>query len=121
MSTETPSTSAEQSDEEIVELRRELAALRRRVTELEQRINSTSTLPPAASDYRDARVLDVLSRGQTLHLRQLRSIYFDLTDIRDKETVRDRIKDLVESEVFEKVGQQRWRYVASSPADGSDS
>jgi hypothetical protein len=103
------------SGDEVAELRRELAELRKRVSELESRLaHSSSTLPPAASDYGDARVLDVLESGQTVHLRDLRRLYFEHTDIRDGDTVRDRIQDLVESSAFEPAAKhQRWTYLGS--------
>ena len=76
-------------------LREEIEALRERVTELESHVaTGSSTLPPAASDYRDARVLEALDQGETVPLRK-------------------RIKTIAESEAFKKTGQQRWKYVGS--------
>lgn len=95
-------------------LREEIEALRERVAELESHVaTGSSTLPPAASDYRDARVLEALDQGETVPLRKLRELYLDLTDVRESDTLRKRIKTIAESEAFEKTGQQRWKYVGS--------
>lgn len=96
------------------DVREEIEALRERVAELEAQVGTgSSTLPPAASDYRDARVLEAIDVGDDVHLRDIRELYTDRTDIRDGETLRDRVKDLVESEAFDHVGTQRWRYLGS--------
>lgn len=104
--TSTPTAGATVED-----LRREVEQLRERVAELESQVGpGGSALPPAASDYRDARVLDPLDAGDTVHLHDLRELYRSRTDIRDDSTLRERIKDLVETEAFEQIGKQRWRY-----------
>jgi hypothetical protein len=96
---------------EIEALREELARLRDRVAELEERVDpSGSTLPPAARDYRDARVLEAITAGETVSARDLHALYREHTDIRSKQKRRDRVKDLVTSETFVDVGTRRWRY-----------
>lgn len=96
----------------VEDLRDELEALRDRVAELEAQVGpGGSSLPAVASDYRDARVLEAIDVGDEVHLRDLRALFLDRTDIRDDGTLRDRIKDLVESEAFDNVGTQRWEYL----------
>jgi hypothetical protein len=113
------STASNDVDDEVVSLRREVETLRNglrdlrdRVYELEEQMGAGgSSLPPIASDYRDARVLEALSPGETVDLQQLQDLYQQRTDIREGDTLRSRVKDLVESEGFEEEGFQRWRYL----------
>jgi hypothetical protein len=95
-------------------LRAELEALRERVATLEAQVSAgPSTLPSVASDYRDARVLEALDEGDKVHLHELRELYLDRTDIRDDATLRARIKDIAQSDAFERAGTQCWRYCGS--------
>lgn len=98
--------------DDVEALRWELAELRDRVDILENQLeSSSSTLPPVASDYRDARVLEALDVGDVPTLSTLRTLYEERTDISDDSTLRDRVKHLVQSEAFEEAGSRRWRYL----------
>lgn len=90
----------------------EVERLEERVAELEAQDGSpsSSTLPEGATDYRDARVIEALTPGETVTPRRLRDLYRDRTDIRDSDTLRDRTKALVGREPFEPTGQSTWRF-----------
>lgn len=97
-------------NDDLEALRQEVEQLRERVADLEDRVQSSSTLPPAAKDYRDARVLDALEPGEIVTLRQFHQLFREHTDIRNEETLRERTKNLAESDAFENVGHRRWQY-----------
>jgi hypothetical protein len=120
MSTEPDATGADR-DEEIAALRREVEYLHDRLDELEARLGpGPSSLPPAASDHRDARVLEALTRGETVGVKGLHTLYDERTDVRDDAVRRDRVKDLVETPAFERVDTRTWRYLGPA-TDGGDS
>jgi len=111
--------SRDRLEQRIAALEEEHSRLRDRIDELERKLDSeSSALPAAASDYRDARVLDGLQVGDEPRLSTLQTLYLGRTDIRDDETLRDRIEDLVESPAFETIGYQQWRYLGPKDADG---
>ncbi|WP_136690071.1 hypothetical protein [Halorhabdus amylolytica] len=115
-STDDPATTTIDSDvealrAEVASLHKELAEAKQRITALEDRLENGSTLPPGAADHRDARVLEAIEPGDVVQLRTLRSLYEDRTDIRDEETLRERIKDLTRRDAFELVGRQHWQYL----------
>lgn len=101
--------------ERVDRLEREVATLRAQIEE--DADTASSTLPPGASDYRDARVLEALAPGDTVGPGTLQDLYRDRTDVRDRETLRERIKSLVERGPFEHASRRRWRYVP----EGGDS
>jgi hypothetical protein len=106
-------------EQRVAALERENERLRDRIDDLEDQLSPDSpTFSPAASDYRDARVLEALDAGDKLRLSTLRSLYLERTDIQYDKTLRDRVKNLVESDAFEEIGHQRWRYIGT--ADESD-
>jgi hypothetical protein len=97
--------------DDVAALREEVARLRDRVDALEEQVGAgTSSLPPAAKDYRDARVLKALDAGDVVPLQRLRTLYQERSDVRDADTLRDRVESLVSSDAFENIGMQRWRY-----------
>jgi hypothetical protein len=106
-------TASNQSlEQRVAALESETERLRNRVAELEEQLGpGPSTLPSAASDYRDARVLEALDVGDEPRLSTLRALYEERTDIRDRSTLRDRVEGLAESDAFDQVGYQRWRYL----------
>jgi len=116
-STEQPTDQIEALREEIDQLHLELAKARQRITDLEERVESSSTLPPAASDWRDARVLDALEEGDYLSVTEFRDLIKSRTDVREQETVTERLKGLVKSDAFETAGTRRWRYIGSTGGD----
>jgi len=96
--------------DDVAALREEVARLRDRVDALEDQIGGSSTLPRHAKDYRDARVLAALDAGDEVHLDRIRTLYQERSDVRDADTLRDRVRDLVQTEAFTPTGRQRWRY-----------
>lgn len=91
------------------------------VAELEAQVGpSDSTLPPEASDYRDARVLEALSPGERVRVSTLHELYDERTDIRDRDVRRSRVKDLVESAAFTRTDDRVWRY-RDVATDGGES
>lgn len=104
--------------DDVERLRQEVRELRDRVADLEAQVDQSSsttsmersTLPPAAKDYRDARVLEAFSPGTEVNVNQLQALYRQRTDIRESDTLRKRIKRLVTGEAFETIDRGRWRY-----------
>lgn len=66
-------------------------------------------------DERDARVLRVLKEcePETVTVAKLHELYKRKTDIRQKETLRDRTRTLVEQGPFEKEAYQKYRYTGA--------
>lgn len=103
--------------DELVAVRKEIAQLRQRISDLEDQMGpSESTLPPAAKDYRDARVLERLDEGEVVTLKRLQVLYQEFTDVKDRDTMRDRIEHLVQTPAFNRLAFQKWQYVG--PGDG---
>ena len=96
--------------EEVSRLRHDLAQAKQRIADLEARAQTTSSLPAAASDWRDARVLEALEPGDVLTLSEFRDLVESQTDIRSQEKITERVRGLAETDAFESVRGQRWRY-----------
>ncbi|MFW6435968.1 MAG: hypothetical protein ACOCY1_06255 [Halovenus sp.] len=110
--TDTTPDEVAQLRDEIAYLRLELAQAKQRITELEATIDETgsaTSLPPAASDWRDARVLEALDPGDVLSLKQFRTLVESRTDIRDDEKITERVRRLAETDAFERL-DPGWRY-----------
>lgn len=64
------------------------------------------------ADHYDAAVIDELEVGATVSVAVLRKLYRTRTRIKNSETVRVRVKQLVESGLFERAGGSRsYRFV----------
>lgn len=63
-------------------------------------------------DYRDQAVLDAIEAQdcERVSLSDLQKAYQQLTDVRARETMRERIKFLVENGPFDEIGTQTWEY-----------
>lgn len=96
---------------DVEELRAEIAELRQRVEKLESEHESETV--EGRSDSRDGNVLAALDgrEGDAFHVRALMDFYREHTDIRRKDTLKRRVKDLVKSDVFERESGSRHRFV----------
>lgn len=103
--------------EEVQALRRDLARAEDRIADLEEQVGPSSSLPAAASDWRDARVFEALDAGQVIGVSTFRDVVAEATDIRDSDTITERVKSLAQGPAFEQVGSQRWRFCGP---DGGD-
>lgn len=65
-----------------------------------------------AFDHRDQAVLDILEQKNPdrVSLQQLRSLYRKATDVRQSETLKERIRFLTTEGPFEHAGGQTWTY-----------
>lgn len=105
MSTE--STESTEGLREIVE------DLRERVAELEARLDERPDhheTMAGVSDQRDAAVVDALETGDVVGPRRLQRLYNRHTDVQNKTTLRNRIKNLTTDGPFEHVAHSQWRY-----------
>lgn len=68
-------------------------------------------------DYRDAAVLRVVQarNPKQLSVAQIQEIYIQRTDVREKTTLRKRVKELVDRGPFENAGGTTWRFTAHQP------
>jgi len=118
------------------DLAAEVDALRERLTELEARVDGdvgaeTETTTDGGrdpreflnvpADHRDAAVVGTLHPGETYGIYDLRDAYRRETDIRAKDTLRERTKSLLQASVFERVGNNRlWRFRPPASATVSE-
>ncbi|EMA42679.1 hypothetical protein [Halococcus saccharolyticus] len=86
-----------------------------RVEELEGGSDGSEQSVDGRFDSRNASVLDSLAgrEGQVFHVRSLTEIYREHTDIRRKDTLKRRVKDLVKSPAFKHDRGSRHRFVGS--------
>lgn len=108
---------------EVEQLREEVDELRECITELVDRVatledsGTRSTLPPGASDWRDARVLEDLEPGTVITTAQFRQLIRSNTDITDDNTITERMECLTSTDAFEKAHTKhnfRWRYLGDT-------
>lgn len=93
--------------------------LNRRVRHLQEYTGATLSedAEPMMSpefDHRDEAVLKTLvaRNPETVGVKKLQKIYKRRTDVRDKETLRDRVKELTTQGPFEYEGSSKWRFTA---------
>lgn len=111
------------------EIRRETTTTRETVHEIDARLTHVEDFTGAGSDesvedlmspnfdYRDAAVLRVIQarNPEQLSVAQIQEIYIQRTDVREKTTLRKRIKELVDRGPFENAGGTTWRFTAHQP------
>lgn len=75
-------------------------------------------------DDRDASVLDTMERGETYPVKAIKARYIGETDIRNEETLRNRVTTLCDSQLFEPAGHGKKRFVGGctpeETPEGSD-
>lgn len=116
------------SESEVEQLRTEVEDLRSEVVELREVVEEVESGSQGSAavkgrfDSRDGSVLTALDgrEGEEFHVRALMAFYRDNTDIRRKETLKRRVKDLAKSDVFESVGGNRHRFVGSRGGDSNE-
>jgi hypothetical protein len=113
-----------QSPPDELELQQRVEQLTERVEALEEKLEAatgTTSTPsfggPAGLDARDSAVVDALDAGDVLGLKTFRRLYRDRTDIRQSDTVAERVRNLTQTEFFEEAGHSRWRYVGGGSGE----
>lgn len=107
--------------DEIAELRKEMAQLRQRIAELEGTETNQNAMN-SANDPREQAVIDALKRneGSTFTVNQLKAIYRQSTDVSNDKTLKRRVKQLTERPEFQQAAQPAtWRFVGPN-GDNTD-
>lgn len=112
-------------------LETQLSDLRDEYEELYDRVGELEAVAAATEvdvggpyfDRRDRDVLGVLlqQRPERVTSKDLQNLYKKHTDIRQKETLKERVKNLVKRGPFDKIDHAEWRYRGGSADDGSAS
>lgn len=95
------------------------AELDRRLSRVEEALGIDDAAEAVAQqhfDERDARVLQTLKQcdPEIVTVAKLHKLYKRKTDIRQKETLRDRTRTLLEHGPFEKEAYQKYRYTGGT-------
>lgn len=127
----TPSDDSTDEPTTLGDLADEVDQLRERLDQLEARLDAPSTTPETdatdgpsprdwldvPADHRDEAVVSALTPGETYSIPDLRDAYRRETDIRASSTLRERVKTLLQSSAFTRIGNNRlWRYTPPGQA-----
>ena len=99
--------------DELADLRARVEALEDELAALKADVESEDTHPGGVqmfTDPRDASVVDALEPGQSVSLTRLRNLYLQRTDVRKENTLRDRVKRLTKTPLFERE-KNGWTFV----------
>ncbi|MDL5361370.1 hypothetical protein [Halalkalicoccus sp. NIPERK01] len=108
--------SVDQPDPQLIEaLRKQVAALRdrvdeqdERIAELEEQIDNGGSSSGVGG--RDQAVMDQLEVGDVVTSARLMELYRNHTDVRNKKTLKKRVKSIKKRPEFEAIGYGKWRY-----------
>lgn len=113
--------SSDSIDADLIEsLRQRIDELEERVDELEDEKNDPTNTTSGGSgvggaDSRDQAVLDQLNEGDIVSVAGLKKLYQTHTDIRTKNTLKNRVKALTNRPEFDIVAPGKWQFVGGEP------
>ena len=107
-----------EGEEQHYATKRDIAELRKRISELEDALEEATSGATGGTagqtggygDSRDSAVVEHLEPGQTVGIGQLKQLYRTHTDIRSDRTLKNRVKSLTKSPLFDHRNRGAWVY-----------
>jgi|GEM_PF-1120068 len=95
------------------EAERELEAMQAQLPGIEARVDALEEQDEQTverGDHRDQAVLDVLEPGEAVTVRRFRTLYRRHTDLKNSDTISERIRTFTSGPEFEPCGNRVWQY-----------
>ena len=108
-----------EGEEQHYATKQDVVELRKRISELEDALEEATSGATGGTvgqtggygDSRDSAVIDQLTPGQTVGIGQLKQLYRTHTDIRSDRTLKNRVKTLTKSPLFDHRDRGAWVYI----------